>query len=157
MRRTKLAGLTAVAMSAVTMLAGGFASGPAFAGREVIKIVGTVPGPAHAQVTARGAFGAHGYFLRRKASLIFPDGRLAVRRHLLSTTVSPPNLATCWFKARQAGTFRVLRGTGKYKGLRYSGRFWTHISGRLKSAGHDQCGSKIVYYRAVTYEIGKIP
>lgn len=157
MRRTKLAGLTAVVMGMVTIFAGGFASGPAFAGREVIKIVGTMPGPRHAQVIAKGAFGAHGYFLRKKASLIFPKGRLTVRRHLQSTKVSPPNLATCRFKARQAGTFRVLDATGAYKGLRYSGRFWTHISGRLKSAGHDQCGSKIVYYRVVTYEIGKIP
>jgi hypothetical protein len=155
MRRTKLAGLTAVAMSAVTMLVG--APGPALAGREVIKIVGTAPGPRHAQVTAKGAFDANGYFYRKKASLIFPKGRLAVRRHLLSTKVSPPNLATCWFKARQNGTFRVFYATGKYKGLRYSGRFWTHISGRLASTGHDQCGSKIVYYRTVTYEIGKIP
>lgn len=157
MRRTKLAGLIAVAMSAVTMLTGGFASRPALAGREVFKIVATVPGPRHAQVTAKGAFRAHGYFFRKKASLIFPKGRLAVRRHVLSTTVSPPNLATCWFKARQNGTFRVIYATGKYKGLRYSGQFWTHISGRLKSTGHDQCGSKIVYYRTVTYEIGKIP
>lgn len=157
MRRTKLAGLTAAAMSAVTMLVGGFASGPAFAGREVIKIVGTMPGPRHAQVSAKGAFDAHGYFFRKKASLIFPKGRLAVRRHVVSTTVSPPNLATCWFKARQNGTFRVFYATGTYKGLRYSGRFWTHVSGRLASTGHDQCGSKIVYYRTVTYEIGKIP
>ena len=175
MRPTKMAGLTAVATSAVIMLAGGFASRPAFAGRpapagqaalaggaalagrEVIKIVGTVPGPVHAVVTAKGAFNADGYFVRKKASLIFPKGRLAVRRHLLSTSYRPPNLATCWFKIRQHGTFRVFYATGKYRRLRYSGQFWTHIAGHLKHAGQDQCGSKIVYYRAVTYEIGKIP
>ncbi|HWF82183.1 MAG TPA: hypothetical protein VN695_16495 [Streptosporangiaceae bacterium] len=170
MRRTTITGLTAIAMSAVTMLAGGFASGAglggrppgaprlqALAGREVIKIVGTIPGPLHAKVTAKGAFDADGYFFRKKASLIFPKGRLAVRRRLLSTSYRPPNLATCWFKIRQHGTFSVFYATGKYRGLRYGGQFWTRIAGRLKRTGPDQCGSKIAYYRSVTYEIGKIP
>ena len=92
-----------------------------------------------------------------KASLIFPKGRLAVRRRLLSTSYRPPNLATCWFKIRQHGTFSVFYATGKYRRLRYGGQFWTHIAGRLKRTGPDQCGSKIAYYRSVTYEIGKIP
>lgn len=157
MRRTRLAGLTAIAVSAATLLAGGFAGGRVPAGREVIKITGTIPGPRHAQVTAKGAFSANGYFLRKKASLIFPKGRLAVRRHVLSTSYKPPNLATCWFKIRQHGTFRVFYATGTYRGLRYSGQFWTHVAGRLKRTGQDQCGSKIVFYHSVVYEIGKIP
>lgn len=157
MGRTKLTSLIAVAMSAVTMLAGGFASRSVPAGREAIKIVGSIPGPSHAQVTAKGAFSARGYFLRKRASLIFPKGRLAVRRQVLSTSERPPNLATCWFKIWQHGTFRVFYATGKYRGLRYSGQFWTHVAGRLERTGHDQCGSKIVFYHSVTYEIGKIP
>lgn len=157
MRRTNLVSLAAVGMSAVTVLAGGFASRSVPSGREVIKIVRTIPGPAHAEVTAKGAFSAHGYFLRRKASLIFPRGRIAVRRHLLSTSDTPPNLATCWFKIRQYGTFRVIHATGKYRGLRYGGQFWTHVAGRLKRTGQDQCGSKIVFFHSVTYEMGKIP
>lgn len=166
MRRIKLAGVTVVAMSAVTMFVGGFTSRPAqpahlaqpaHGGREVIKIVGTTPGPRHAQVTAKGPITAKGYFFRKKASLIFPKGRLTVRRHLDGTTYTPPNLATCWFKLRQTGTFRVSHSTGKYRAVRYSGQFWTNISGRLNRIGPDQCGSKIVYYRSVTYEIGDIP
>lgn len=157
MRRTKLAGLTAIAVTAVTMLAGGFASRNVPAGREVFKIVGTTPGPLHAKVTAKGAFTAHGYFLRKKASLIFPKGRIVVKRHVVSTTYKPPNLATCWFKISQKGTFRVSYATGRYRGMHDRGQFWTHVAGRLKRAGHDQCGSKIVYYHSVTYEIGKIP
>jgi len=157
MGRTKLVGVTAVAMSALTVLVGGFASQPAHGGREVIKIVGTRPGPLHAQVTARGPVTAKGYFFRKKASLIFPKGRLAVRRHLESTSYTPPNLATCWFKIRQSGTFRVFYATGKYRGLRYGGQFSTNISGRLNRTGPDECGSKIVYYRAVSYERGTIP
>jgi hypothetical protein len=157
MRRTTMTALTAVAMSAVIMFAGGFASRPALSGREVFRIVGTTPGPLHAKVTAKGAFDAHGYFFRKRASLYFPKGRLVVKRDLLSTTYGTPNLATCWFRIRQYGTFRVSYATGAYLGVRETGQFWTHIAGRLKHTGHDECGSKIVYYHFVTYEIGNIP
>jgi hypothetical protein len=156
--------LTAVTMVALVLVTSGFRAGPAVSlgsaaphGREVIKIVAKKPGPYHAQVAARGAFHAKGYFLRKRASLIFPGGRLAVRRHLISTTNQPPNLATCWFKAQQTGTFRVFYATGKYRGLRYDGDFSTSIAARLNKAGPDQCGTKIVVYSAVTYEIGTIP
>jgi hypothetical protein len=149
--------LTAVLMSGVTVAVAGFASHPARALHESIKIVNTTPGPKHGQVTAKGAFNAKGYYVRKRASLVFPKGRLAVRRHLLSTVDTPPNLTTCWFKIRQRGTFRVFYATGKYRGLRYGGRFWTDISGRLKRSGPDQCGSTIVFYRTVTYEIGNVP
>lgn len=158
MRRMTVAGLTGAAMTALIMLTGGFTGQPVAAhGREVIKIVGTMPGPLHAQATAKGAFNARGYFVRKKASLVFPKGRLAVRRHVRTTSYTPPNLTTCWFKIKQSGTFRVFYATGRYRGLRYSGQFSTTFSGRLKRTGPGQCGSKIVYYRIVTYEIGKIP
>jgi hypothetical protein len=149
--------LTAVAMSTVTIAVAGFTSQSAGAKREVIKIVNTMPGPKHGQVTAKGAFSARGYFFRKHASLVFPKGRLAVRRHVVATMVTPPNLATCWFKIHQNGTFRVFYATGAYRNLRYGGQFTTNFSGRLKRTGHDQCGSKIVYYRSVTYEIGNVP
>ncbi len=155
--------VTMVSMTALTVLAGGFADpraggGPdGIKGREVIKIVTTLPGPRHGRVTASGAFRANGYFVRKRATLVFPNGRLAIRRHLLGTTYTPPNLATCWFKIRQNGTFTVFSATGRYRGLRYGGQFWTNISGRLKRSGPDQCGSKLVFYRTVTYEIGTIP
>ena len=157
MRRTKLTWLIAVAMIPVTMLVGGFASRHVPAGREVIKIVGKTPGPVHAKVTAHGAFKASGYFFRKKASLIFPKGRLVVKRHVVATRYRPPNLATCWFKISQRGTFRVSYATGRYRGLRYKGKFWTHFAGRLKRTGPSQCGSKVVQSSTVTYEIGKIP
>jgi len=144
-------------MSTVTIAVAGFTTQPAAAKREVIKIVNTMPGPKHGQVTAKGAFNARGYFLRKRASLVFPKGRLGVRRHVIGTVVSPPNLVTCWFKIRQHGTFRVFYATGAYRGLRYGGQFTTNFSGRLKRTGHDQCGSQIVYYRSVTYEIGNVP
>ena len=157
MRRTKPACLTAVAMGAAIMLLGGFANRPAISGHEVIKIVGTTPGPLHATVTAKGAFKADGYFFKKKASLIFPKGRLVVKRHVLTTSYKPPDLATCRFKISQHGTFRVSYATGRYRKVRYRGQYWTHVSGRLKRTGPNQCGSKIVHYHFVTYEIGKIP
>ncbi len=155
MRRSRViaAGLTAVAMTVLATT--GFAAAPH--GREVIKIVSKKPGPYHAKVIARGAFHAKGYFLHRRASLVFPGGRLAVRRHVTSTANQPPNLATCWFKARQTGTFRVFYATGKYRGLRWDGDFISSIAGRLNKTGPLQCGTKIVAYNVVTYETGTIP
>ena len=157
------AGVTLLAMAMLTALLGGFASDRAASpqavalhGREVIRIVSTKPGPMHAKVTARGAFKATGYFVRKKASLVFPKGKLVVRRDLTTTSVSPPNLRTCAFREHQAGTFRITFATGKYKRLRYSGQFSTTITGHLKKAGHDQCGSKLAKYRAVTTETGTI-
>lgn len=166
MRRSSWAagGVTVLTMAALTLVTTGFRAGPANSlstvhphGKEVIKIVAKVPGPFHAVVNAHGAFTAKGYFLHKHASLIFPDGKLVVGRTVTSTSFRPPNLATCWFKERQSGTFRVFHATGKYRGLRYSGDFTTTIAGRLKSTGPDQCGTKIVVYNAVTYETGTIP
>lgn len=157
MRRTKHAAVLAAGMTAAVMALAGFAYRPAISGHEVIRIVGTNPGPRHAKVTAKGAFDAHGYFFRKKASLIFPKGRLVVKRQVISTSYAPPNLATCRFKISQYGTFRVTYSTGRYRKVRYSGQYWSHVSGRLKRTGADQCGSKIVSSRLVVYEIGNIP
>ncbi len=158
MPRTTLAVLAGVAVAVVCTA--GFANGPggpARHGKETFKIVDTKPGPFHAVATATGAFKAKGYFWRKRASLVFPHGRIAIHRHLLTTSENPPDLATCVFTAKQTGTFSVFYATNWYKGLRYSGNYTTSITGHLKKAGHDQCGSAIVSYRAVTYEVGVIP
>jgi len=128
---------------------------PALAGREVFKIVGTVPGPRHARVTATGIFRASGYFVRSTSTIVFPKGRIKVVRRVRATTYSPPDLATCQFMIRQIGTFRVVRATGWYRGLRDAGQFSTRIWGRLRKTGPDQCGSQIVAYRSTTYEVGR--
>lgn len=149
--------MIAVLSTAGFAAAPGVPGTPARHGKETFKIVATTPGPMHAPVTATGAFKATGYFWRKRASLVFPHGRIAVRRHLTSTTVNPPDLSTCVFTAKQTGTFDVWYATGWYKGLRYNGDYTTYITGHLKKTGHDQCGSTIVSYRAVTYEVGVIP
>ena len=156
--------MTAAAMAVVTTFAGGFggdhaqpAGAASLHGREVIRIIDTRPGPRHAKVFAKGAFKATGHFVRKKATLVFPKGKLVVRRHVTSTKVNPPKLSTCRFTEQQAGTFSVSHATGAYQGHRYSGTFSTRISGRLKKTGHNECGSKIVTYRSVVTETGTIP
>ena len=105
-------------------------NGPAYAGRLVFRIVARMPGPRHAAVTASGAFKARGYFVRKDATLVFPHGRVTVRRHILSTTYTPPNLSTCTFTIRQNGTFAVIRATGRYRGLHDTGTFRTTLRGQ---------------------------
>jgi hypothetical protein len=103
MRRRTLgsASVTAAAMAVVTVMVGGFgapqAAPAALHGREVIRIIETRPGPRHAKVFAHGAFKATGFFVRKKATLVFPKGKLVVRRHVTSTSVTPPKLSTCRF------------------------------------------------------------
>ncbi len=130
-------------------------AGPAYSGREVFKIVARMPGPRHATARARGAFTATGHFVRKDAALVFPKGRIVVRRHVKKVTYSGPNLRTCRFTIVQRGTFVVRKATGKYRGLHESGHFTSRLYGRLKKTGPNQCGSKIVAKRTVTYEIGK--
>jgi hypothetical protein len=161
MARTRLSGLLGLCLAAAAVVsAAGFTSSPAVSarhGKETFKIVATTPGPRHAPVTATGAFKAKGYFWRKRASLVFPHGRIAIHRHLLGTSENPPDLSTCVFTAKQSGTFTVFYATGWYKDLRYTGSFSTSITGHLKKLGDDQCGTKIVSYRSVTYEVGVIP
>lgn len=154
--RAASAALLAVGMLAGVGLSAADAAqrGPAYAGRLVFKIVGRKPGPRHAAVTASGAFTASGYFVRKYAELVFPHGRITVRRHVAGTSNPPPNLNTCTFTIRQHGTFSVTRATGRYRGLHDTGTFRTTVRGRLRKIGPDRCG-KLVARRTVTYEIGK--
>jgi hypothetical protein len=146
---------TTMATGFVIPAASAAVRGPDFAGREVFKIVGRVPGPRYPVAYAWGAFKATGYFVRKRATLVFPKGRIAVRRHVTQTTYYGPDLKTCRFKIVRKGSFVVTRGTGRYRGLRESGRFVTTLHGQLRQTGHDRCGAKVVSRRTVTYEIGR--
>lgn len=128
---------------------------PAFYGREVYKIVTVRPSPKLPVVTAWGAFKATGTYVRRYATLAFPKGRIVVSRNVTWTSPpTPPDLSTCQFKIVQKGTFRVVKATGKYRGLRESGHFTSTIRGRYNRTGTDRCGQKLVSIRVVTYEVG---
>jgi len=157
MRSAAIAAVLAATMA--TGLAPASASaavrGPAFAGREVFKIVSRVPGPRHPVAYAWGAFKAKGYFVRRRTTLVFPKGRIVVHRAVQQTTYYGPDLETCRFKIVQKGSFLVTRATGRYRGLRDSGSFAATLHGRLRQTGGDRCGRKIVSRKTVTYEIGR--
>jgi hypothetical protein len=127
---------------------------PGFSGREVFKIVARLSGPRHPVASAWGAFTAKGSFIRKDATLVFPKGKIVVRRHVLHTSYFGPDLGTCRFKVVQTGSFRVARATGRYQGLRESGRFRTTVHGRLNKTGTNRCGSRLVARRTVTYETG---
>jgi hypothetical protein len=129
---------------------------PAISGREVFKIVSLAEQAKRPKMTAKGAFTARGYFNRRLRTAVFPAGRIKIRRHVLKTSYHGPDLRTCRFKIWQKGTFRVVRATGRYAGIRESGYYWTTISGRLGRVAANECSSKIVAYRSVTYEIGTV-
>ena len=131
------------------------AAGPAYAGREVFRIVARMPGPRHATVQAWGAFKATGHFIRQTATITFPKGRIIVRRHVQKITYSGPNLQTCRFTIVERGTFSVKKATGRYRGLHETGHFTSKLHGRLKKTGTNQCSSKIVAKRTVTFEIGR--
>ena len=106
-------------------------------------------------VTAWGAFKATGTYIRRYATLAFPKGRLVVSRQVTWTSPpTQPDLSTCQFKIVQKGTFRVVKATGKYRGLREAGHFTSTIRGRYNKIGTDRCGLKLVAFRVVTYEVG---
>lgn len=127
---------------------------PAFSGREVFKIVARLHGPRHPAVTAWGAFSAKGFLVRRHATLVFPKGKIVVRRHVVHTAYYGPDLGTCRFKIVQTGSFRVARATGRYRGLSESGSFTSTLHGRLKRTGPGRCSKTIVARRTVTYETG---
>ncbi|HEX6934463.1 MAG TPA: hypothetical protein VF162_20135 [Streptosporangiaceae bacterium] len=163
-RTTRLAAIAVVLVTATSGLiqTAGSASaapdhqaGPAYSGREVFKIVARVPGPRHATARAWGAFTATGHFIRKDAMLTFPKGRIVVRRHVQKVTYGGPNLRTCRFTIVQRGTFVVRKATGAYRGLHESGHFTSKLYGRLRKTGTNQCGSRTVAKRTVTYEIGK--
>jgi len=158
-RSTRLAAVaTVVAATLAVGLMQTAASGavrPAFAGGETFKIVARNPGPLHPVVYAWGAFKATGHYVRFRSAIVFPRGRIIVRRHVKSTTYHGPNLTTCRFRIVQKGTFAVRRATGRYRHLHESGHFTSRLFGRLKKTGTNACGTKIVSSRTVTYEIGR--
>ncbi|HUJ06425.1 MAG TPA: hypothetical protein VLX31_10005 [Streptosporangiaceae bacterium] len=129
---------------------------PALSGREVYKIVDRRPGPKQPVVTASGAFRSSGTYYPRSATLAFPRGRIIIARRPTRTSVSGPNLATCWFSIRQVGVFRVTKATGRFRGLRESGTYRTTISARYNRTGPRRCGDTITNYRATTYDTGTI-
>ena len=129
---------------------------PAYYGHEVYKIYAVRGGPKNPVVTAKGAFRAKGSYYARSSTLAFPKGRIIIARHVTGTSMSGPSLSTCRFTIYQLGTFSVVRGTGKYRGLREDGTFRTTVHGKYNKTGPGRCGTRLVGYRSVTYQVGTV-
>jgi hypothetical protein len=132
------------------------AVGPAFHGRVTFTIYSSQPDPTKPPATARGAIKAKGHFYRRSATLAFPKGRIIIHRRSTGVRYSGPYFPSCRLTITQRGTFSIVKGTGRYRGLRGSGTFRTIIHERLRSLGGTTCGTKYVYFHAVTYETGSV-
>jgi len=147
-------GLAPAALAAPAAPAG--LARPAYYGHEVYKIYAVRGGPKNPVATARGAFRAKGSYYRRSSTLAFPKGRIVVSKHVTGTSTYGPSLSTCRFTIYQHGTFSVVRGTGKYRGLREDGTFHTTVHGKYNKTGPGRCGTKLVGYRSVTYQAGTV-
>jgi hypothetical protein len=162
MRRTTLTAVLTAGVMAAGVMAGlapaaqAAAAQPAFHGRVIFTIYSNKPDPTKPPATARGAIKAKGHFYRRSATLAFPKGRIIIHRRLGAPHYSGPFFPSCRFTITQHGTFSIAKGTGRYRGLRGGGTFRTVIHGRYRSLGAATCGTKYVYFHAVTYETGSV-
>ncbi len=129
---------------------------PAYHGREVFTFVISSPSQLHARVTASGAFRATGHYVRRTATIVFPSGRIRIRRVPRGETITGPDPSTCRFTIRQVGDFRVVRATGRYRGLREAGTYRTMIRGRLRKTGPVRCSARLAAFHELSYLVGVV-
>jgi hypothetical protein len=147
----------AVGAAPVTASSTSSTAPPPYSGRENFAIVTLKPDSEHARVFAKGAFHAVGELDRGQVSTAaFPHGRVLYRHRVISTTVSDPNLRTCQFTESQTGTFRVVRATGAYAGIHYSGTYRTTIKAQLQRGTQSGCGNMIVAFHELTYFKGDV-
>jgi hypothetical protein len=162
MRRTTLTAVLTAGLMAAGVMAGlapaaqAAAARPAFHGRVTFTIYSNQPDPTKPPATARGAIKAKGHFYRRSATLAFPLGRIIIHRHSTAVHYYGPYFPSCRFTVTQHGTFSIVKGTGRYRGLEGGGLFHTVIHGRYRSLGGTTCGTKYVYFHAATYETGTV-
>lgn len=126
-------------------------------GRLVLKITSTSPVATRLLVSASGSFSASGQYRpgRRVSTVGFPQGRIEISHHVISTSPSVPTPPSCRFTIVQRGTFSIEKGTKSYRGIRGSGTYSTTIRARL-GRSHGLCTSKIVAYHSTTYDRGTV-
>jgi hypothetical protein len=121
-----------MAISAVTIIAGaGIATASASPGgtrAEHLRIMNTKATSDRLSVIATGAFTSGGYDIPAATTdtLVFPGGTLEFR-HVTHHTTGTADPSTCLLTETQRGTFTIGHGTGKYAGIRGSGKFVTSI------------------------------
>jgi len=142
-----LAAAAIVATAGVTAGAGTASAAPtakpATSGTEYIQVmsVSTAPGPA--SVIARGVFVAAGQTRlsdAKSTTITFPGGTV-VLNHRPAKNSSRFNPAGCLSVISQSGSYRIVRGTGRYAGISGHGTYQlsleivaARVGGRCSSA-----------------------
>jgi hypothetical protein len=129
--RTKLAAGIA-AITAVTIIGGAGAAtasaSPAGTRAEHLRIMSTAATSSRLSVIATGAFTAGGSVIPAAVTdrVVFPGGTFTFR-HVSHSGTASFNSGTCLLTETERGTFAIGHGTGKYAGIRGSGKFVTSI------------------------------
>jgi hypothetical protein len=129
--RTKFAAGIMAILSVTIIGAAGIAAastGPGGTRAEHLRIMNTKATSARLSVIATGAFTAGGYVIPGAVTdiVVFPGGTFQLR-HVTHHATAGGNPSTCLLTETLRGTFTIGRGTGKYAGIRGSGRFATSI------------------------------
>lgn len=117
----------------------------------------SISAAARSSVLATGAFTAGGYQvsgpvagLRATDTIVFPNGRLTVRRRITRQALPLPTSA-CLVTETIHGTLSIGGGTGAYRRISGTGGFVQRITGVLPRS-HGQCGGAMTAYQSITYE-----
>jgi len=129
--RTRLAaGIMAILSVPITGGAGVAAASASPGGirAEHLRIMNTKAAAARLSVIATGAFTAGGYVIPAAVTdtVVFPGGTFKLR-HVTRSGTASFNSSTCLLTETLRGSFTIGRGTGKYAGIRGSGKFVTSI------------------------------
>ncbi len=81
-------------------------------------------------------------------------GTFKIYRHITyRSTPEPPS--NCLFTETERGTYTIGASTGRYAGIRGSGKFTLRITGVLASTAKGQCG-RTVAFQQIMYERGPV-
>ncbi len=136
------------------------ASAAGAARAEHFRVI-SISAAARSSVLATGAFTAGGYQvsgpvagLQATDTIVFPNGRLTVRRRITRQALPLPTSA-CLVTETIHGTLSIGGGTGAYRRISGTGGFVQRITGVLPRS-HGQCGGAMTAYQSITYEGGTI-
>jgi len=158
MRRTLVTAITLVSAAAMTSGAGlALASAsPAVARHETFRTISTSETAKKQSVIATGSFTAGGSVIpghtTDKVSLY--RGTFEVTRHVsFRTPPTPPK--GCILRVTERGTYKLGHGTGRYAGIRGSGKYTSRITDVFARTGSSNCG-KTVAFQQIMYEQGTV-
>lgn len=162
MRRMLIAAITLISAAAMmsgaglALAANSRAASPDTWRTEHFRIISTDASASRQSVIATGAFTAGGVEAigrtSDKAYLYHGTFRIS-RRITYKSRPAPP--VNCLFTETEYGRYTIGAGTGRYAGLRGSGKFSLHITEVLAQTGKHQCG-RAVAFQVIMYEHGLV-